>query len=273
MSFILCGLIDKSSSILGSRMSARILKMAEKNIHGLGRYIPQEVRREIRKRCGFGCVLCGLAYYDYEHFDPDFKDAKEHNAQGMTLLCMQCNQKRARGTLSAATVARANENPKCKQQGFASEIFDFGVEPLKIIFAGSTFKNCTHILKIAGFSVLSIAPPEEPGSPMLLTGFFSDSTGATTLKIENNIFIAGDENWDVEIKGPVIKILRGLGDPALILRVQPPHGISVELIDMEFDGCKLKGDTETLNVWDGDRLMSTIRGFSAHNVTVGIDIV
>lgn len=247
--------------------------MSERNQHGLGRYVPQSVRREIRRRRGFGCVLCGLAYYDYEHFEPDFKDAKEHNPKGMTLLCMQCNQKRERGTLSVVTVAKANENPKCKQKGFASEIFDFGEEPLEIFFAGSRFKNCMHLIRVAGVNVLSVQPPEEPGSPMLLSGYFSDSTGATTLKIENNVFSAGEDNWDVEIKGAMIKILRGPGDPALILRVQPPHGLTVEIIDMEIDGCRLQGNSETLRVWDGEMLMATLTNCGMENVTVGINII
>lgn len=222
--------------------------MGEKNKHGLGRKPGAAVRREIRGRCGFGCVICGLAYYDYEHFAPDFKDAKEHNPQGMTLLCMQCNQKRARGTLSAATVARANENPKCKQQGFASELFDFGPEPIEVFFAGVSFTDCRTLIQIRGVDVLSIRPPEEPGSPVLLSGFLADSTGATTLKIVDNEWSAGDENWDVEVVGPRITIRRGPGDIALQIRVLPPHKLTIERIDLQFEGYFLKGDEEVLEI-------------------------
>lgn len=67
--------------------------MAEKNKYGLSRYVPSDVRRIVRQRCGFGCVICGLSLYDYEHFAPYFKDAKSHDPDGITLLCMQSNQK------------------------------------------------------------------------------------------------------------------------------------------------------------------------------------
>ena len=60
--------------------------MANTNDHGLSRTIPEGVKREVRQRCGFGCVICGLGFYDYEHFAPDFVDATEHNPAGMTLL-------------------------------------------------------------------------------------------------------------------------------------------------------------------------------------------
>ncbi|MXF04188.1 hypothetical protein FQ041_25950, partial [Escherichia coli] len=70
------------------------------NKHGLSRRIPETIKRQIRQRCGFGCVICGFGFYDYEHFKPDFVDAKIHDPNGMTLLCSQRNQKRARGRLS-----------------------------------------------------------------------------------------------------------------------------------------------------------------------------
>ena len=65
------------------------------------RTVLADVKRAIRQRCGFSYVVCGLGFYDYEHFDPDFQDATEHNPRGMTLLCSQCNQKRARSQLPA----------------------------------------------------------------------------------------------------------------------------------------------------------------------------
>lgn len=244
--------------------------MAERNQYGLGRYVPQDVRREIRSRCGFGCVLCGLAYYDYEHFDPDFKDAKEHNPDGMTLLCMQCNQKRARGTLSAETVARANEAPRCKQQGFASELFDFGPEPIEVKFAGVSFFDCKTLIQIRGVDLLSIRPPEAPGTPVLLSGYLSDCTGATTLKIVDNVWAAGDENWDVEVEGPRITIRRGLGDIALQIRVMPPHALAIERINMEFEGYFLKGNEQTLSYSIDGKSWSDMTAVSIGGFQVGI---
>lgn len=246
--------------------------MAERNQHGLGRYVPQDVRREIRSRCGFGCVLCGLAYYDYEHFDPDFKDAKEHNPNGMTLLCMQCNQKRARGTLSAATVARANENPKCKQQGFASELFDFGPEPIEVKFAGVSFIDCNTLIRVDGVNILSFRPPEEPGTPVLLTGFLADTTGATTLTINDNVWSAGDENWDVEAVGQKITIRRGPGDIALQIRVMPPHALAIESIDMQFEGWFIKGDEKTLNISQDGKHWSSFSTCSMRSCDIGISL-
>ncbi|MFP5500736.1 MAG: HNH endonuclease [Gammaproteobacteria bacterium] len=244
--------------------------MANVNQYGLGRTVPAAVKREIRSRCGFGCVICGLAYYDYEHFDPDFKDAKAHDPNGMTLLCMQCNQKRARGTLSAETVSRANANPKCKSDGFASELFDFGPEPVVVKFAGVTFIDCPILIQVCGIDLLSFSPPKDAGGPVLLSGFLADSSGAITLKIVDNEWYAGDENWDVEVSGPKITIRRGLGDIALQIRVQPPHALIVEKIEMVFEGYFLSGDEKSLRFSRDGKSWNSLQEVGVEGCDVGI---
>jgi len=172
--------------------------------------------------------------------------------------------------LSATTVARANESPKCKQQGFASELFDFGPEPIEVRFAGVTFVDCKVLIQVRGIDVLSVRPPEEPGTPVLLSGFLADVTGATTLKIVDNVWSAGDENWDVEVVGPLITIRRGPGDIALQVRVIPPHAIAIERIDMQFEGYFLQGDEGVLRISTDGRNWGTFAAIGLRGCGVGI---
>ncbi|ELK1314678.1 hypothetical protein QI814_003636 [Escherichia coli] len=223
------------------------------NKHGLSRTIPPSVKREVRQRCGFGCVICGFGFYDYEHFDPDFVDATEHNPAGMTLLCSQCNQKRARGRLSAHTVAVANANPKCLQQGFANEMFDFHSEPIDIQFAGVTFYGCKHLIAINDRPILSVQPALGENSPVLLSGVFSDPAGRETLIISENEWSVDAGYWDVECIGPRITIRSSPGQIVLVLKMNSPTGIVVERFDMLFEGVRLRGDQEALLVcFDGE---------------------
>lgn len=220
--------------------------MGERNRFGLGRTISAEVKREVRRRCGFGCVRCGLGFYDYEHFAPDFKDATKHDASGITLLCMQCNQKRARGQLSVETVAQANSYPRCLQDGFAREDWGFGHDPIEVIFAGVTFVDVINIVLVNDYPILSILPPEDGSNFYRLSAIFSDSHGQTTLQIHENEWRAGAENWDVESKGHRLTIRSGPRDISLVLRSDPPHRIVVEKLNMEFDGIMLKGNEKVL---------------------------
>lgn len=243
-----------------------------KNQFGLSRYVPADIARQIRQRCGFGCVVCGLAFYDYEHFAPDFADATEHNPDGMTLLCSQCNQKRARGRLSADTVARFNANPKCKEDGYSSELFDFGLDPITIKFAGATIYNCRHAIVVNEIPILTISPPKELGSPILLSGQFTDERGRVTLTIVDNVFSVISENWDVECVGPRIKIRSEKGLISLVLRMDPPLGLAIERLMMQFQGVFFEGDENTLKISTDGKNWSTFSQVTISNCFSGIAV-
>jgi hypothetical protein len=244
--------------------------MAERNQHGLSRHIPSDIRMKVRKRCGFGCVLCGTALYDYEHFDPDFKDATEHKDAGITLLCMQCNQKRARGTLSVESVRAANENPRCLQQGFASESFDFGVDPIEVALAGVTFTACPILIQVNGYSLLSIDAPQQKAEPFRMSGLFADENGQITLSIKDNVWSVGDDNWDVECIGPRITIRKGKGDVSLVLRQEPPKRMVVEQLNMQFEGVYLRGTTDLLETSFDGKNWRKFSSVSMSNCAVGM---
>lgn len=242
------------------------------NKHGLSRTVPADVQRIVRQRCGFGCVVCGLAFYDYEHFDPDFSDATEHNPAGMSLLCSQCNQKRARGRLSAETVAVANANPKCLQQGFSSELFDFGPQPIKVTFAGVTFFDCRHLIVVNGLPLLTVSPPKEQGQPVLLSGMFTDANGKVTLRIRDNVWSVDSENWDVECIGPRITIRSASRAISLVLRMAPPTELVVERLEMRLHGVYLRGNREVLEISMNGGGWSQWQGCNISSCNVGIAI-
>lgn len=100
--------------------------MPSKNQPELSRTIPPEVKLRVRQRCGFGCVICGDAFYEYEHFSPEFKNAKEHHADGITLLCPTHHSAKTRNRMSIAAIVEANQNPKARQEGFSKGALEFG---------------------------------------------------------------------------------------------------------------------------------------------------
>lgn len=243
------------------------------NKHGLPRTVPEGIKRQIRQRCGFGCVICGLGFYEYEHFDPDYCDAHEHNPDGMTLLCSQCNQKRARNRLSAKTVAEANNNPKCLQQGFAHEMFDFHSEPLRIVFAGNTFYNCLHLIMINGTPILSVEPSPDENKPILLSGLFCDSAGRESLRIIENEWIVDSGYWDVECEGPKIIIRSAPRKICLALRMLPPEGIVIERLEMFYQGVFLKGNENVLEICYDGKNWHRWSGVSMKNFDVAISFI
>lgn len=245
----------------------------EKNKHGLSRYVPQDIARTIRQRCGFGCAICGLGFYDIEHFDPDFSDATEHNPDGMTLLCSQCNQKRARGRLSAQTVADASRNPRCLQQGFSSELFDFATNEIEVVFAGNSFIDCKHLIMVNGEPILSLNPPSETKQSVSLSGIFTDTLGRTTLTIRDNVWQAKSQNWDVECVGPRIIIRSASRAIALQLLMEPTLSrLVVERLDMMFEGVYFRGNKDILEFSVRGQGWNQFSACSMRSCLVGIAI-
>jgi len=83
--------------------------MCRINRHALPDYIPEPIAREIRQRCGFGCVICRK--------DPTFEDAQRHDPNCIVLLCGGCHDRVTRGFLSKDTVKRKALHPKCLEAG------------------------------------------------------------------------------------------------------------------------------------------------------------
>ena len=77
------------------------------NQHGLKRQIPPDVAFQVRSECGFGCVVCGNAVYEYEHIDPPFAEAKQHEAARIALVCGGCHSPKTRGFTSADLIKAA----------------------------------------------------------------------------------------------------------------------------------------------------------------------
>lgn len=75
------------------------------------RYIRADVARQVRQECFFGCVICGSIPCDYDHFEVEFKDAEEHDASRIALLCGGCHRQKTPRTLSTARVKQARANP------------------------------------------------------------------------------------------------------------------------------------------------------------------
>src|SRR5437016_5533012 len=100
----------------------------ELNKYGLTRRPPAEVRRQIRQECNFGCVCCGLAIAQYEHIDPEFHEAKEHDPAKMAYLCGGCHDRVTRGVWSKAKVKADRKQPWAKQKGHCHDAFDIGAD-------------------------------------------------------------------------------------------------------------------------------------------------
>jgi hypothetical protein len=214
--------------------------MDNMNRHGLSRDIPEPVKREVRQRCGFGCINCGNAIYQYEHVEPEFADATYHDPNCIVLLCGACHDRVTRKLLSKASIKSRIKTPKCKEIGFSFGPFDIGSDPPEIVLGTIVARNAKTLIRICGDDVFSIRPPETNGGPFILDARFFNANGRPILDIVANEWRSSSDNWDVEVVGPRITIRKALGNFALILRSEPPRRLVIERMAMAHKGMHIR---------------------------------
>lgn len=243
-----------------------------KNKFGLSRDIPSDIKRSVRQRCGFGCVICGGAVFDYEHFSPEFANARQHIADGITLLCPTCHAKKTRNLLSDRRVREANSAPAAREMRYAYS--DLEGTPLRpfINFAGMTLKNCITPLQIGNFPVLKIEDAEVKGGPYRLSATFFNSHGQPSLFIRQNEWQVLADTWDVEVVGPSITVRTEPGQIALRLVLHAGEGLAVERLEMKCAGYRLSGNADELKIYPPDGGHFTIRGGLVDNCPIGLSL-
>ncbi len=205
---------------------------ANRNKYGLSRTIPEDVKRNVRQECGFGCVCCGLAIGSYEHIDPQFSEARSHDAAKMAFLCEACHSRVTRGFWSKEKVKEARKMPWCIQEGRCHDAFDIGDNEFVVWAGANRIVNIETILKVDDTTLLAIEPPEIAGGPYRLSGEFYDENGTFLFKILRNEWFGETSNWDIECVGGKIVIKSAPGNIALQILCNPPKGIIIERMNM-----------------------------------------
>lgn len=230
-------------------LALKVETIVHLNKHGLSRYIPEHIQREVRVRLKFGCVVCRSAVCQYEHIDPEFSDAAEHDPNCICLLCGHCHDKVTRGLLSKATIQKRYRDVQTSDT--AKRPFDdFHLESgqLTVLLGSCIFHGARTLIEIDGETALAIEPPEDGASFPTLSGCFMDGSGNQLLRIERNIWSGPSTAWDVKVKGRTITAHPVPGVVGLKLRLDPPNQIAVETLDMRIGESHLALESDFLAV-------------------------
>ena len=205
------------------------------NRHGLKRYIEKPTRKKIREDAGYGCVICGTLFCDYEHIEPEFHDAEKHDPEKMTLLCESCHGKVTGKRISKRRVWEAKAAPFCKRNKFTREEIDPSVIPTFKV-GGSLFNDVEIILTINGKPLIWLEPPTKVGEPFLVNAIFYDNAGKYIASINRNQFTSVLGTHDVWGEGTRIEIRPQKGMIGLTLKIEGDEPVHVERINMNYLG-------------------------------------
>jgi HNH endonuclease len=231
--------------------------------------IPEPIKRQVRQRCGFGCVLCGIPLYEIDHLVP-YSAVKEHDPDNLVLLCDRHHTEKTKGLLSADQVAAAKADPINRRVGQS--------DPYPLHYSGP------HAVAVIGRSTFTFPwLGENPFTPLivddtpiilfrrqddhlLLTVQLFNAENELLVQILDNELVLSVESWDVGFVGRTLTVRAGPGDIFVRMTFDPPAGVVIDGGRFWRNGIKINVEQGELQV--GGR--TTISGGGAAGMPIGI---
>lgn len=186
------------------------------------------LKRELRRRCGFGCAMCGCPVFDYEHIDG--YGLTGHDPARMTLLCPHHHREKTAGRLSPRQVAEANAAPYNTGEAFTAghPLFFDPAEGLRLRLGNVTFEAVGNGAPMVGVSVdsdfaLGVALTDT-GHPVVSMDI-RDAADAPRLLVREGFLRIATSNWDVDFVGTRLLLRNALRKVAIDVHLNGPDGL------------------------------------------------
>jgi trigger factor len=212
------------------------------------RNITEPIKREVRQRCGFGCVVCGFPIYEYEHME-EWAKVKRHIASEITLLCDIHHREKTYGLLPKEDVIKANKSPYNLRTGVSSPYnFKFSGTDGKIQLGGTSF-NTKDIIRDT-----LLIPFLVYDNPLVLMRIIDkniflnlniyDEFDNLILRILDNELIYKSNLFDITFIGKTITIRGALGIIILEIEFRVPNMVIFKRGNLQFKNVKIKMNDE-----------------------------
>lgn len=203
--------------------------------------ISEEIKREVRKRCGFGCIICGLPIYHYEHME-DYVINPVHEAENITLLCPTHHQQKTSGQMTTEMIQRYNKHPINIRKEASSSLRNY--------FMGNRFtcqigpnwytlvsRKSSVLLRMAGEDIIKVDIVDE--EPLLSLKVY-DIDGELVLNIDRNEIAISTKPFDITFVGNKITIWRALYKRIIKIELCPPDTIKIMKGNLRYRNCDIQ---------------------------------
>ncbi|QBJ10362.1 HNH endonuclease [Rahnella aquatilis] len=235
--------------------------------------IPEDVKREVRKQCNFGCAVCGMPFFQYDHIE-EYSEVKEHTADNLVLLCPNHHSAKTTGKLSKDRIIEAKKEPFNVENSTTSQYKIEKSKKINVKLGSNTItgwdphENERYLaIWINEKEFFTIYSENDWYSVSLI---LTDEIGTILLKIDRGELVVSTDSWDYEWVGENIKIREKVGKIILDLNISDVH---VEIsrgmfIDQNKDGFIIK-DNNMIAIYDGKDKGHTYQGNQTNASEVG----
>lgn len=160
----------------------------------LGKTIPVQIQRQLRKECFYGCAVCGVPLLKYAHIVP-YNRIQALLPENMIALCPQHYYKYDSGDLSESSLREAKKDPHNKLQ--PQDAFFVESQDLTINIGKCKFINTHRILAVDDFDLITVT--RENGKYLLLDVNLFDRMNSLIATISENSWVAGNiAGWCID---------------------------------------------------------------------------
>lgn len=235
------------------------------------RNIPLPIQREVRQRCGFGCVICGMPLYEYEHMS-EWAQVHRHVADEITLLCDQHHREKTGGLLPKGILQKANANPFNLREGVSKPYnLHFSGNQAEIVIGGNSF-TCEDQgygtvmvpISIDGVALIGLILGD---GHLLLNVVAFDEFNSPVLHIKNNQLFYSTSPWDIQLISTTLTIREAHRKILLELEFSPPNKVTVTRGRFLRNGIEVLVRPENILITNNATYIS---GCHAHNCHGGL---
>ena len=214
--------------------------------------IPLPIQREVRKKCGFGCIICGLPIYEYHH-KVEWSIVEKHETENIVLLCSNHHQMVTNGLIPENDIIQAEKRPinLIKGESFNQPLF-FNGETCAIWLGFNCFEvslknniNYLNALIVDGVSLISF---QHENKQLLLNINQYDENNNCVLTILKNELVYSTLSWDIEFVGNVLTIRDKPGKFIIQIKFNPPNAVFIERGLFYYKGTKILIDNNGVSI-------------------------
>lgn len=235
------------------------------------RNMPLPIQREVRQRCGFGCVICGMPLYEYEHME-EWALVERHVADEITLLCDQHHREKTGGLLPKELVRQANADPyNLRERTSKPYSLHFSGKTAEVIIGSNSF-TCddqgygTAMIPLSVDGVALVAFLMGDGH-LLLNLVVFDEYNVPVLHIKNNQLYYSTIPWDIQLVGTTLTIREAHRKILLEVEFSPPSKITINRGRFLRNGIEVLVRPDNILITNNS---SYISGCRAHNCHGGL---
>lgn len=233
---------------------------------------PEPVKRAIRQRCGFGCVICGLPIYDYDHI-VNWADTHQHDPDEMTLLCQNHHRQKTNDLIPLDVIREANAAPWNLREGTSASQTLYYRGPTFVVDVGSnlfTFSTSdehpSSAIVIDGHEVIGVR--FQDGHALLNVDLVNELDEKVLVITENELTYSIG-SWDIEFTGKQLIIRAEKGNIFVDLAFETPNVLRVPRGRITRNGVELQIRPDVLRIVNNQ---GEIKGFRASGNDVGLSI-